>query len=255
MHGARADRGGTQGRRVMLARARRRSNSRRPSRRARPRAPRCRPRPTVSAPGHGRVRISGPSSVMAMVCSAWAARRPSAVTTVHWSSRSAVSAPAGADHGLDGVGLAGAELAALARLAPVGDVGLLVHGQADAVAGVLPHHREPGRLGHRWTAAPMSDRRPPGVHGGDAGRERRLGDLDEARRLGVDRPHPGGEGGVAVPALDDGAAVDRDDVALLRARRARGCRARSRRSARRRSRPGTAGGRSRGSWSGRRGAR
>ena len=50
--------------------------------------------------------------------------------------------------------------------------------------------------------------------------------------------HPGGEGGVAVPAVDDRPAVDRDDVALLEPVRARGCRARSRRWARRRSPPG-----------------
>ena len=72
-----------------------------------------------------------------------------------------------------------------------------------------------------WTAAPMSDEPPPGCIGLDAGDQRRLRDVDEPLRLGVDLPHPGGEGGVAVPALDDRPAVDRDEVALLQPVRAR----------------------------------
>ena len=58
----------------------------------------------------------------------------------------------------------------------------------------------------------------------------------------LDLADRGGEGRIAVPAVDDGAAVDRHDVALVEhdARR-RGCRGRSPRSARRRSPPGTRG--------------
>ena len=61
----------------------------------------------------------------------------------------------------------------------------------------------------------MSESRPPSTIGGDGGVEALERHVDEALRLGVDRPHAGGEGGVAVPAVDDRPAVDRDDVALL----------------------------------------
>ena len=120
-----------------------------------------------------------------------------------------------ADHRLHRVGLTGTELAALAGVAPVGDVGLLVHGHADAVAGVLLHHREAGRLGHPLDRRTDVGQAAARLHGLDAGRQGRFGDVDQALRLGVDLPHPGREGGITVPALDDGAAVDGDEVALL----------------------------------------
>src|SRR6185437_7620782 len=45
------------------------------------------------APPSAAVRTQGPSAVMATVCSKWAARLPSAVTTVQSSSSSRVSGP------------------------------------------------------------------------------------------------------------------------------------------------------------------
>ena len=48
------------------------------------------------------VSTSGPSSVIAMVCSKWAARLPSAVTAVQPSSSTRTSHVPHGDHGLDG---------------------------------------------------------------------------------------------------------------------------------------------------------
>ena len=62
----------------------------------------------------------------------------------------------------------------------------------------------------------------------------------QALRLAGDLADAGGERGVAVPAVDDRPAVDRDDVAFLQAVRPRGCRARSCRSATCRSTAGNA---------------
>ncbi len=61
----------------------------------------------------------------------------------------------------------------------------------------------------------MSDEPVAVHHLGDPGPERLLGDLDQAGALGVDSADARGERGVAVPAVDDRPAVDRDDVALL----------------------------------------
>ena len=41
-----------------------------------------------------------------------------------------------------------------------------------------------------------------------------LGHGDELGRRRVDVAHPGGEGGIAVPAVDDGPDVDRHHVAV-----------------------------------------
>ena len=49
----------------------------------------------------------------------------------------------------------------------------------------------------------------------DGGLEGGPGDLDEPLRFGVDLADGDGDGRVGVPALDDRAAVDGEDVALL----------------------------------------
>ena len=70
------------------------------------------------------------------------------------------------------------------------------------------------------------------LHRRDAGVEARLGRGDEREVLGATglaAADDGGEGRVAVPALDLGAAVDRDDVAGLEHTRRPGCRGRPRR--------------------------
>ena len=92
----------------------------------------------------------------------------------------------------------------------------------------------------------------PDLHVLDRGIERRAGRRRSAAATRR-RSSPIGDGdrGVGVPALDDRAAVEREDVARPRARCRPGCRARSRRSATCRSPRGSRG--SSGSSSGRRG--
>ena len=121
---------------------------------------------------------------------------------------------------------------------------------------VLAHHGEA-----RPPRPPPARRAPMSRRAGRRRPSRRCRRASEASVTSISRgasgsicPDPGGEGGVAVPALDDRPAVDRDDVAVLEPHRARGCRARSRRSATRRSRRGRRV-RSRGSSSGRPAAR
>ena len=53
-----------------------------------------------------------------------------------------------------------------------------------------------------------------GLRLGQALPERGFAHLEQPGQLGGDLPHADGEGRVPVPAVDDGAAVDGDDVAL-----------------------------------------
>ena len=192
-----------------------------------------RPRPISGRKVTGRVRTSGPLSVIATVCSKWAAREPSAVTTVQPSSSSAVRGPARGHHRLDREHHALPQPQPPARRPVVRDVGLLVHRGADPVAHVLPHDRE--ARGRRRRPRPRRrcrragcPRRPP------RSRRRATPGSTSIRRcdrasIVADRDR---DRGVGVPALDDRAAVDRDDVAVLEHARRRGCRARSPRWAR-----------------------
>ena len=77
------------------------------------------------------------------------------------------------------------------------------------------HHREAGCLGHPLHRRTDVGQAAPRLHGCHAGLEGRFGDVDQALRLGIDRAHPGREGGITVPAFDDRSAVDGDEVALL----------------------------------------
>ena len=75
--------------------------------------------------------------------------------------------------------------------------------------------RSPRRAATPSTAAPMSPRRLPGVAATMAGVEGGLRRVEEAARFGVDVADRDRDRGVAVPTLDDGAAVDRHDVAVV----------------------------------------
>ena len=66
-----------------------------------------------------------------------------------------------------------------------------------------------------WTARPTSLRALPLVELLDPGPQAALGDVEQLLGLLGDRPDAHGEGGVAVVALDDGPAVDGEDVPLL----------------------------------------
>jgi len=89
-----------------------------------------------------------------------------------------------------------------------------VHGGADAVADVLPHHREA-----RGTDDPFArgtDVAQPSLGPDllDRGVEGGTGHRDEPLRRLVDAADGHRDRGVGVPALDDRTAVDRHDVAL-----------------------------------------
>ncbi len=132
-----------------------------------------------------------------------------------------------ADHGLDRDAEARHQLGALAALAGdvVQQVGVHVHLGADAVAAVILDDPvlAAGRAG---LAADVALDRPGDVHqavavphGRDAGPHGLLGHPGELEQLrSVTGAHEGREGRVAVPAVHDGAGVDRDDVAVLQDR-------------------------------------
>ncbi len=123
----------------------------------------------------------------------------------------------GVHHRLDGEHVALLELHAPPRGPVVGHLRILVHGGADPVAHVLAHDGEPGPLGDALDRG--ADVAEPVTlhHLVDRRLERPAGHLDEALRLVVDLADRHGHRGVGVPALDDRPAVDREDVALLRA--------------------------------------
>ena len=161
------------------------------------------------------MRIRGPFSVTATVCSKCAASDPSAVEIDQRSSARTMSSAPGGDHRLDRERHPRRELRAAARLAVVRHLRLLVHRAPDAVADQRPDDGEPGRLGR-----PLDGRRDvadvvAGSRLGDPGRERRLADVEQPLRLGVDLAHRERVRGVGHEAVERHADVDRDDVAVL----------------------------------------
>ena len=168
------------------------------------------------ADAQGRVKTSGPSSVTAMVCSKWADRLPSAVTTLQSSSsRPGLGRPR-VDHGLDGE-----DHARLERRAPAARASSWGPGAARAWPSRWrgPRTRgpreNPAASATSWTARPISCRRLPLVICSIPAH--RLRSVTSMQLLGLlgDVADAHGEGGVAVVALDDGAAVDGEDVPLL----------------------------------------
>src|SRR5579862_1446970 len=117
------------------------------------------------------------------------------------------------EHRLDGQAQAGLDPPAGLAGAVVGDLGILVHRPADAVADELADDAVALRPGH------ILDRRadvadPVARLGrGDAGHHRQAGRVDQVadgRRRVADEEGPGT---VTVPAVDDRAGVDRHDLA------------------------------------------
>ena len=76
---------------------------------------------------------------------------------------------------------------------------------------------KPAASATSWTARPDLVEAVAGPQLLDPGPQAPLGDLHQPGRLGRDLADAHRVGGVAVVALDDRAAVDRDDVALLEA--------------------------------------
>ena len=93
---------------------------------------------------------------------------------------------------------------------------VLVHLGADAVAAVVVDDAVRVRLGGDGLLDGGADVGEPatGDRPGQAGPHRALGDGEQRGVLGGGLPHRDGDGGVAVPALQDRAAVDGDVVAL-----------------------------------------
>ena len=127
-----------------------------------------------------RVSTSGPDGVTAMVSSKWAEMLPSAVTTVQPSSSSADVVAAEVEHRLDRE--AHPRLDAHPGPGPpvVGDLRILVHGGADAVADEVPHDAVAVLVGDRLDRG--ADVAEPVA--GDRGRDPRL----HPPPRGVDQP-------------------------------------------------------------------
>ena len=174
-----------------------------------------------------RVKTSGPSSVTAIVCSKCAESWPSLGHDAPPVVEHVGLVGADVDHGFDGEDHALFERRSRRAGPVVGHLGALVHRGADRVAHVLAHHGEARRLGDALDRATdlvqavadaqLVDARPQGA----------LGHVDERCAAALIVTHARGVGRVAVVALDDRAAVDRDDVALFQRGSRRGCRGRS----------------------------
>src|SRR6185437_11345782 len=119
------------------------------------------------------------------------------------------------DHRLDREGEPGLQGEAATATPEVRNVRLLMHRRPDAVPAVLlddavaalgPHVRLDG-------VPDVSE-----VAAGDAGRDppphRLFTDVEHGLDRRIDGANASGERGVAVPAVDDRAAIDRDDVAV-----------------------------------------
>ena len=177
------------------------------------------------------VRTSGPASVTAIESSKWAASEPSTRRDGPVVREDVGSMVAEREHRLDREAQAGLELAPAATGAVVGDLRFLVHLGADAVADELADDAEA-------VAAWRHPRRPPRCpRCGCLARPRRCrpcmaarGRLDQRLRTSgggsptIERP-----GRVAVPAVDDRAGVDRDDLTRRGSCARPGCRGRPRR--------------------------
>src|SRR5690606_37116644 len=127
-----------------------------------------------------------------------------------------VVAAAGGQHRLDGEGHAGPQRQPAAGTAPVGDGRVLVHAAADAVAAEVARHRVGAAVsggdgvdGVAEVAEPVA-----GCGGGDARFQGAAGGVDEGLVGGAGRADGDAEGGVARPAVEVGAAVDAEQVAV-----------------------------------------
>ncbi len=134
--------------------------------------------------------MRGPSGVMATVCSKWALGRRSLVSTVQPSSEGADVLGPQRDHRLDGQDEARFEpdVVLAERLADeVGDLRLLVHVLADAVADELLDDVDPLALDVLLHQAGDLRPVPAAAHGPDGQVERLAGDVEQLLDLGLDR--------------------------------------------------------------------
>jgi len=90
----------------------------------------------------------------------------------------------------------------------------LVHGPTYPMSHILLDHRVPGGFDDPLHGRTDVTDVVAVEHDGDPRMQRCLGDLDQPGGFGGDLPDSHGERGVTVPAVDHGAAIDRDDVTL-----------------------------------------
>src|SRR5437588_5052500 len=121
----------------------------------------------------------------------------------------------GVHHGLHGEDVAHSELDAPARGPVVGNLGLLMHGRPDPVADVLANDGVAGPLGHRLHSVADVGEPVAVADLGDGGLQALVGDLHQAAGVFAHLAHRDGDRRVAVVALDDGPAIEGEDVALL----------------------------------------
>ena len=161
------------------------------------------------------VRTSGPLSVIATVCSKWAESESSSVEIDQRSSAIQTSGPPALIIGSIASVMPGWSSGPLPGLAEVRHLRLLVHRAPDPVADERADDREAGGLGRALDGGRdvLDVVAGPGLL--DAGRERRLADLEQPLGLVVDLAHGEGVGGVRHEAVEGHADVDRDDVAVL----------------------------------------
>ena len=165
---------------------------------------------------YGSVRTCGPSSVMATLCSKCADRLPSAVTTVQPSSSSAGRAAGRRSPSARSRAPCPRAAAAPARPGRSWGPRDPRASRCRCRARRTPARpKSPPARATPSTAAPMSPSRSPGAATRDRGVERGLGAFEQPQRLVVDRADRDRDRGVGVPALDDRAAVDRHDVAVV----------------------------------------
>ncbi len=83
------------------------------------------------------------------------------------------------------------------------------------MAAVVARAAVAGHLHHRLDGGADVTEMTTGMHGRDSRGQRSIGGVDQPLRFGLDQADAHREGGVAVPAVDDRTAVDRNDVASL----------------------------------------
>ena len=160
------------------------------------------------------VRILGPFAVMATVCSKWAERLPSAVTTVHLSPSVLVTGLPMVIIGSIASVIPSRRSGAAIGAAVVGHLRLLVEAGADAVAHQFPHDAVPRPFGHLlYRVADVSHVVPrPCLR--DPGHEAFLGHAHEPLRLRRDAAHADRRRRVGMQSLELHPDVHAHDASL-----------------------------------------
>ena len=164
---------------------------------------------------YGCVRTSAPFSVTTRVCSNWAHRLPSAVSTVQPSSHMYQSPAPKGDHRLDGEGHPRLDHRVVARLVVVRDDQAGMKGGVYAVSGVVPDHAVAEALDVAFDHPSDDVHLAARLDGLDRADQRLVGAFGEQPAGLIDLAAEEGCAGVAVYAADVGGDVDLDDVAVL----------------------------------------